>query len=694
MVKEKIKKVQKPIKIFTLDAETRGLFGDIFRVGLYDGKKYYVSNTFKEIKNILSKYTTIYDCHIFIHNLDFDLSKMVHDLIPTANLKKSIFINNNVTVFQASITTTQMTEENDIISQPITFHDSNKLIMGRLKKICKDFNLDVEESKIELKEHIINLGWGKDKNGKPIKDKKDYDDFESEGYYFMHVDPWERELNEYLRMDCVSLYAVVTTIKEISGLPIREFLKCPTTASLAMKVFQTNYEEDYELAISTNYYGYQGEENEKFIRESYCGGRTEVFAPYIEYGYHYDVNSLYPYVMKNFPIPYGKPTMFKGDKAREIFKYWYNFGQGAGFLECDIIIPDNLHIPPLPVKRMNKLIFPVGNIKGIWTFEEIKIALEMGCKINKIHRCLFFDKADFIFSKFVSFYEEIKNTSDGAKKVFAKLMQNSLYGKFGMKRVRKTLLDIDELPKCEERLDKYGYRFVVLENPLIDGEEFIEAEIASKAPYIQPHIAAYVTSLARIVLYKGLIEQFNKGDVVYCDTDSIACKAPMEDENISDKEYGKWKLESEIVEGVFLQPKTYWEKHAELEEDEHGNLVNVETKKFKGIPKRKMEDVNEETYKRIFGRLQDLQRKKEAGEPISKEEIYFPIYLKAEKKRIKFATNLKNPQYDDKGKITFDGHDEVTKGIILTNMQKRDMDYLRNTSKPHKLIEFIEGVNN
>ncbi|MGE7954930.1 DNA polymerase [Lysinibacillus xylanilyticus] len=679
------KESKKPAKIFTLDTETRGLFGDIFRVGMFDGEKYFVSNTFKEIKNILSKYTINYDCHIFIHNLDFDLSKMVDDLMPDAVLKKSIFINNNVTVFQSSVTTTQHTEENEIITQPITFHDSNKIIMGRLKKICKDFGLDANKAKIELKDHIINLGWGRNNKGQAIKDISEYDEFESEGYYFMNVDPFERELNEYLRMDCVSLYEVVTTIVEISGLPISEFLKCPTTASLAMKVFQMNYPDDYENAISTNYYGVTGEQNEKFIRDSYCGGRTEVFAPYLDKGFHYDVNSLYPYVMKTFPMPYGKPTMYKGDKAREMFKYWYNFGQGAGFMEVDIIIPD-MHIPPLPVKRMNKLIFPTGNIHGTWTFEEIKIALEQGCRINKIYKCLFFDKVDYIFKDFVSCYEYIKNNSDGAKKTFAKLMQNSLYGKFGMRRVRKTLLPIDELDKCEERLNKYGYRYIVLENPLIDGDEFIEAEIASKAPYIQPHIAAYVTSLARIVLYKGLIEQQEKGVVAYCDTDSIACQENMRDEMIDDKEYGKWKLESEIIEGIFLQPKTYWEKHAELIEDENGQLINKETKKFKGIPKRKMENITEQTYRDIFGKLCEIQERIAAGETISKQEAYFPLYTEPEKKRFKFATNFKN------GKTNFDEYYEVTKGIVLTNMQKRDMDYINKTSKPHKLIDFIEGV--
>lgn len=679
----KIKKEdKKPAKIFTLDTETRGLFGDIFRVGLYDGDKYFVSNTFKEIKTILAKYTINYDCHIFIHNLDFDLSKMASELIPTVDLNKSVFINNNVTVFQASITTTQHTEENEIITQPITLHDSNKIILGRLKKICKDFGLDSNKAKIELKDHILNLKWGRNKKGEPIKNESEYDEFESEGYYFMNVDPWEKELNEYLRMDCVSLYEIVDTLINISKLPIHEFLKCPTTASLAMKVYQTNYPEDYEKACSTNYYGVTGERNEAFIRNSYCGGRTEVFTPYLEQGYHYDVNSLYPYVMKNFAIPYGKPTMYTGDKARQMFKYWYNFGQGAGFMEIDIFIPEKLNIPPLPVKRDNKLIFPVGNVHGTWTFEEIKVALEMGCRINKIYQCLFFDKVDFIFKEFIAYYEEIKIKAKGAKRTFSKLMQNSLYGKFGMRRLRRSLLPIEELDKCKERYRTKGYRYIVLNNPLIDGDEFIEADIASHAPYIQPHIAAYVTSLARIVLYKGIIEQLEKGQVAYCDTDSVACKEKMNDDLVNETEYGKWKLESEIVEGIFLQPKTYWEKEGELIEDADGNLINKETKKFKGIPSRKMENVTEETYRQIFGKLQDIQKRQEAGEEISKEEAYFPLYLEAEKKRFKFATNLKN------GQQNFDNHFEVTKGIILTNMQKRNMDYINNTSSPWKLNEW------
>jgi hypothetical protein len=658
----------KPMKVFTLDTETRGLFGDIFRVGLFDGKKYHATNSFKELKSILTHYTTKYDCHIFIHNLDFDLSKMAHDLVQESDLKNSIFINNNVTVFKSNLTTSQNSEENEIQSYPITFHDSNKLIMGRLKNICKDFKIEEKKAKIELKDHILELGWGRDKDDKKTSDPEKYHEFNSEGYYFMNVDPYEKELNEYLHNDCISLYEVMMMLIKLSGLPLGEFLKCPTTASLAMKIFQTNYEEDYDLATSTQYLGKWGQNIEEFVRAGYYGGRTEVFQPYLKGGYHYDVNSLYPHVMKQNKIPVGKANFItKSDKARNIFKYWYNYKVGGGFLEVSIYIPEDIHIPPLPAKRMKKLMFPVGRLKGVWTFEEIELALEMGCKIERIHQAVYFEKTEYVFKDFVSYFEEIKNTSEGAKRTFAKLMQNSLYGKFGMQRLRKTLLPVTQIEKCEEK----GYDYVEYENPLLGGT-FIEAEIPSYAKYIQPHIAAYVTSYARILLYRGLIAQLKKGEVAYCDTDSIACGEVFPGGMVHDKEYGKWKLEGTLEEGIFIQPKTYYEKYTDGEE----------TKKFKGVPKKYIGELDRDRYMDILTKLKDVQRRTEAGEMIPRKDAYYSIY-KGEKKRIKFATTLKN------GKTNFDLSYEVNKGILLTNKQKRDMDYIGNTSHPHKIYDYV-----
>ncbi len=40
------------------------------------------------------------------------------------------------------------------------------------------------------------------------------------------------------------------------------------------------------------------------------------------------------------------------------------------------------------------------------------------------------------------------------------------------------------------------------------------------------------------------------------------------------------------------------------------------------------------------------------------------------------------------GSDDFDLKQEVNKGILLTNMQKRNMDYINNTSRPHVACDF------
>lgn len=695
----KKKKSEKPVKLFTLDTETRGLFGEVFRVGLYDGEKYSAANTFSTLKSIITRFAKEYDCHIFIHNLDFDLAKLAEDVIRETDLDHSIFINNNVAVYKTSLVETQIREECEIISQPITFHDSLKLISNMsLDKICKDFHIATEHAKMNLKDHILSLGWARDKYNRPTTNEKEYHKFNSEGYYFNHVHPEEKVLNDYLRNDCIGLYKVIEELIRMSQLDIHDFLKCPTTASLALKVYKKKYPEDYEMAVSTKIYfsKTEGKFYENFIREGYFGGRTEVFTPLLENGFHYDVNSLYPYIMKMNKFPVGKPNHYIGMQAEILFKDWLKRKKGAGFLEVDIYIPEDLFIPPLPrndklnprYEKFKKLIFPVGKIHGVYTYEEIELALEMGGRIDKYYQSVHFNRTAYIFRNFVQYFEEIKKNSEGALRTFAKLMQNSLYGKFGMIRNRETMLPYSALEMCEEK----GYLYRIAEHPLIKGQKFIIAIVPSHAEYIQPHIAAYVTSLARILLYRGLIAQLGKGAVHYCDTDSIACQELFDPDMVDDKEYGKWKLESEIKEGLFLQPKVYYEKHkaylknetGEFILDDNGNKIHKETKKFKGVPSKHISKLHRGTYFDIYERLKEIQRKTEAGEMISEEEEKYLLYEKDEK-RVKFGTALKN---GEKIKYNFDHKLEVRKCLILTSRQKRNMDYIRNTSKPHVVHDY------
>ena len=657
MAGRKKKKDKKPIKLFTLDTETRGLFGDVFRVGLYDGSTYWVHSEFSTILNVINQFTDKFECHVYVHNLDFDLSKIAKYLLPTSILDDSIFINNNVAVFAAS--------------QEIILHDSLKLLPSSLENLCKDFGL-VDDAKIDLSEHLIAAGYAVyDKNG-------NFNKIKSLENYFMTVDPFEHELNHYLKFDCISLFTILKQVQEISGLDIDDFVNCPTTASLAMKVYKNLFETDYKQAVLTNYLGQWGSFIEDVVRQGYYGGRTEVFIPELANGFHYDVNSLYPYVMKVNEYPIGYYDLYEHDEAATIYRMWKRTKKGAGFAWVKIYIPENLIIPPLPVRHEKKLIFPVGKISGVWTFNEIDMAERYGCKVEKVEQIIFFKSTKPIFKSFVEKFEILKNTSKGAKRTFAKLIQNSLYGKFGMNRERDGLkiwteeLE-EELKEKEKELEENGdYKklYRVFYHPFLK-RKFIETPSISKAEYIQPHIAAFVTSYARCLLYESIMHQLEKGEVVaYCDTDSMATSGKLDESLVHDKEYGKWKLEAEIKEAIFLQPKLYYEES----HDGH------QTIRAKGIPKDVLSDFTKNTYVDILTKIKN-------GE--DRIEIFTN-----KKVRQKFATLLKTEKYFDKGQAGFDTPQFIKKGINLRAKQKRIMDYKNNCSRPHTLYMYGSEFEN
>jgi hypothetical protein len=107
-------------------------------------------------------------------------------------------------------------------------------------------------------------------------------------------------------------------------------------SSLAFGIFKSNF-------LKANTIAQLSEQVAKDIRMSYIGGVCNMYIlNNIEEKviYAYDVNSLYPYVMKEFDMPTGNPVYFQGD-IRAIDK------NAFGFFFCKIIAPENLNHPIL-----------------------------------------------------------------------------------------------------------------------------------------------------------------------------------------------------------------------------------------------------------------------------------------------------------------------------------------------------------
>lgn len=123
--------------------------------------------------------------------------------------------------------------------------------------------------------------------------------------------------------------------------------------------------------------------------------------------YLYDVNSLYPYIMKYFKMPVGNPTLIDGNHMliESIVKDSNKFS----FVLVDVFCPDNIKAPLLLHEINNKTVAPVGYWSGVYTSIEINRAIELGYKFN-YKKCVYF-KSEYIFTEYVDYYYNLKKNS-------------------------------------------------------------------------------------------------------------------------------------------------------------------------------------------------------------------------------------------------------------------------------------------
>jgi len=354
-----------------------------------------------------------------------------------------------------------------------------------------------------------------------------------------------------------------------------------TIAGAALRAFERNFmPKDVILQRRPN-----EQWKNDFERKAFRGGRVEVFQRGEFCVQSYDVNSMYPSIMKTIQIPNVSKTKYLGkDKSDEIIQ---RIQAGDTLcVECTVHVHEDEYIGPLPYStEEGKLIFPVGVFSGVWTSVELKNAIDYGrTTILSVERALYYPEVFPMFEEYATtmMEERAKARERGDEPVafMYKLMGNSLFGKFG-ERHKKAYRYVKE-----EDYDG-DYKNVSL-IPRVDGFAEFSDEESAKAPmwvvieepeggdarHTFPIIPALITAHARVKLYHAL--KANAERVVYCDTDSIKVRGGVNGIPIG-KEPGKWDFEYEAVE-TFYAPKFYGEKGY----DDEGRIKM----KVKGVPKR------------------------------------------------------------------------------------------------------------
>ena len=163
----------------------------------------------------------------------------------------------------------------------IKFKDSYKLLPGSLDKLTKDLKVKHQKLTETVKHSDITL----------------------ENYMTFPA------IKRYLTHDVFGLLEVIEDFGDGVWNDLKiDITKCFTGASLSKKNYFKNYYDRYKAPIYS-----LSDKNDKFIRDSYFGGRVECFKMIKtteNKTYYYDFTSLYPDLGRK-PLPYGKPMIHK-----------------------------------------------------------------------------------------------------------------------------------------------------------------------------------------------------------------------------------------------------------------------------------------------------------------------------------------------------------------------------------------------
>lgn len=294
-----------------------------------------------------------------------------------------------------------------------------------------------------------------------------------------------------------------------------------------------------------------------WLRKGYYGGRTEIFRKRSAGDIiGYDVNSMYPFCMLNsFPESLQQDDHMLKQK---------------GMAEITVSIPKSLYVAPLVYRSTEgRLVYPVGTVRGVWSYDEIRYAEDCGCRVHKVHKTMAGSSLCRPFDDFIHvLYNKRKTSKNAAERLMLKVLLNSLYGKVASKG------EITRVVSRHHLLKSGSPR--IAEVKWINAHRGLLDYYTPQQPYVNVAWGSMITAHARLNLTKYLaIVPPEK--LIYCDTDSIyVVNHTMPVSN----ELGGLKEETVKKDDVMIcyQPKVY----------QYGDTYVA-----KGVPRAKYNDIGE-----------------------------------------------------------------------------------------------------
>lgn len=468
-----------------------------------------IESMFEFLKN---KNSTVY-----FHNLKFD-GEFILSYLLTNGYKYSDKAENKT--FKTLITDdglfysiTVIFEVKNKKYKKVTFYDSLKKLPFKVSVISKAFELADEKLEIDYKAH-------REKGHALTEEEK-----------------------QYIINDC-------RIVAQALHIQFEKGLTKMTNASDAMN----NYKELIGKNRFEQWFPVLPHSLDADIRRAYKGGFTYLNPKYknkrVKGGKVYDVNSLYPWAMYNCVLPYGYPMYFEGEYVPN-----ENYPLYICKIQCNFKLKKD-HIPTIQIKsgfRFNPTEYLESSnreiVEMVLTSVDLQLLLDhYEIKYIKYINGYMFKSASGMFKTYIDYWMNIKETTTGANRQLAKLMLNSLYGRFATNPKAFTKIPYleDGVVRYEvidtvDKAKKYGVKPPELRDPVYTA------------------MACFITAYAREKTIRSAQEVYDR--YIYADTDSLHVEGFETPDNLDvhPTKLGCWKDEGTFIDSYYIRAKTYME---------------------------------------------------------------------------------------------------------------------------------------
>lgn len=468
---------------------------------------------------------------IYFHNLRFDGNFIVQHILRAGYTHAVKPLEKKSRTFSTRISDKGLWYQIDIyfkkkgkVVNKVTIRDSLKLIPLSVRDIAKSFHLPIKKGSIDYAAHDFLP------EGAPISS-------EEKDYLVGDIQIVEHALNFFHSQGMNKMTIGACALDEFQKLMKRKYFR--------MYFPPPFYDADVRLAYKGGW---------TYLEPKFRGKKLKKNMIVV------DNNSLFPSVMAGCDgevVPYGTPVFFKGKYEHDDLYSLY-----IQKIRCGFRLKPN-KVPTIQIKHSmyyqgNQYLTDSDGDRPVLYLTSVD--LELFFEQYEVFDIEYLDgwkfkavKAEAIFGEYIRKWTAIKiqakEEGNWGLYLIAKLMLNSLYGKFGS----ATVVQSKEPYLAEDGSIKFR---------LSEEEEKDGVYIA---------MACFITAYARkktISAAQKIKDDYAAGkskiQFVYSDTDSLHCISPdhslPEGLEIHPTKLGAWDHEQTVVEAKFLRQKCYMEK--------------------------------------------------------------------------------------------------------------------------------------